>query len=57
MKRYHILKDAKIVASTATKEHAYILVRMYQEGETHYMLRSEYSIIFGEEEFVEYEKH
>lgn len=54
MKRYHIFKDGMIQASTATREEAIYLIRQYQAGEHHYLLRSEYSIIYGEEEIIKY---
>ena len=56
MERYHILKDGQIVASTATKKDAIALIREYQKTETHYLLRSSYSYIKGEEVFVNYRK-
>lgn len=56
MERYHIIKDGQIIASTATKEAAIALIREYQKTETHYLLRSEYSYIKGEEVFVKYRK-
>jgi hypothetical protein len=54
MKRYYIFKDGTQQASTATKESALDLIRMYQEKETHPFLRAEFSIIEGEEEFIPY---
>ena len=54
MKRFHILKDGTIQASTATKEAAIDLVRLYQSKETHPILRANFSIIEGEEEFISY---
>lgn len=56
MKRYHIFQDGKIIASTAKREEAIYLIRQYQSFETHYLLRSTFSIIYGEEEFIDYEK-
>lgn len=56
MERYHIVKDGKIIGSTATEEQAIIMIRLYQEQETHYMLRAEFSYIKGAETFVPYEK-
>lgn len=52
--RYYVLKDDSIVASTATKEQAIQLIRLYQEQETHYLLKAEFSIIHGEQKFVPY---
>jgi hypothetical protein len=54
MKRYYIFKDGTQQASTATKESALDMIRMYQEKETHPFLRAEFSIIEGEEEFIPY---
>ena len=54
MKRFYILKDGTLQASTAKKESAIDLIHQYQESETHPFLRSEFSIIEGEEEFVPY---
>lgn len=54
MKRVYIFKDGVQQASTATKESAVDLIRQYQKLETHPMLRAEFSIIVGEEEFIPY---
>ena len=54
MKRVYIFKDGVQQASTATKESAVDLIRQYQILETHPMLRAEFSIIVGEEEFISY---
>lgn len=54
MKRVHIFKDGVQQASTATKESAVELIRQYQKLETHPILRAEFSIIEGEEEFIPY---
>lgn len=54
MKRIYIFKDGQMIASTATREQAIALIRMYQEQETHFMLKAEFSIIEGEEEFIPY---
>ena len=40
--------------STATRESAVDLIRQYQKQETHPILRAEFSIIKGEEEFIPY---
>lgn len=50
MKRYYIFKDSQQIAATETKEEAVSLIRMHQQRETHYLLKSEYSIIYGTEE-------
>ncbi len=54
MKRVYIFKDGVQQASTATKESAVDLIRQYQKMETHPILRAEFSIIVGEEEFIPY---
>ena len=54
MKRVYIFKDGVQQASTATRESAVDLIRQYQKLETHPMLRAEFSIIVGEEEFISY---
>ena len=54
MKRFYIFKDGTQKASTATRELAIDLIRQYQALETHPILRAEFSIIEGEEEFVPY---
>ena len=48
-------RDERIMqASMSTKEEAIDLIRQRQKRETHPILRSEYSIIAGEEEFIPY---
>ena len=54
--RFYIFKDGTMVASTADREQAIALIRQYQAVETHPLLRSEFSIIHGEEEFIGYER-
>ena len=54
MKRVYIFKDGVQQGSTATRESAVDLIRQYQKLETHPMLRAEFSIIVGEEEFIPY---
>ena len=54
MKRVYIFKDGVQQGSTATKESAVDLIRQYQKLETHPILRAEFSIIEGEEEFISY---
>ena len=54
MQRVYIFKDGVQQASTATKESAVDLIRQYQKLETHPILRAEFSIIVGEEEFIPY---
>ena len=54
MRRFYLFKDGVQQGSTATKESAVNLIRRYQKLETHRMLRAEFSIIVGEEEFIPY---
>ncbi len=54
MERFYIFKDGMQQGSTATKESAVDLIRQYQKQETHPILRAEFSIISGEEEFIPY---
>lgn len=55
MTRYHIIKDGIMNASTATREAAIDLIRAYQAREDHPILKANFSIIAGEEEFIPYE--
>ncbi len=54
MKRFYVFKDGKQCGSTATRETAIDMIHEHQKLETHYLLRSEFSIIEGEEEFIPY---
>lgn len=54
IKRYFIVKDGEMIASTATREAAVDMIRVYQKEESHYLLRANYSIIYGEQEFIPY---
>lgn len=54
MKRFYIFKDGMQQGSTATRESAVDLIHQYQKQETHPILRAEFSIIEGEEEFIPY---
>ena len=54
MKRFYVFKDGTQVGNTASKEQAVRMIRLYQEQETHPLLRAEFSIIAGEEEFIPY---
>ena len=54
MKRFYIFKDGVQLGSTVTRESAIALIRSHQEFETHPFLRSEFSMIEGEEEFIRY---
>ena len=54
MKRFYIFRDGANQGSAATRELAIDLIRQYQKLETHPILRAEFSIIEGEEEFIPY---
>lgn len=54
MKRFYVFKDGTQLANAATRELAVDLIRQFQKLETHPILRSEFSIIAGEEEFIPY---
>ena len=56
MTRFYIIEDGTIRASCPDRETAIDMIRDYQARQDHYMLRSEYSIIAGEEEFISYPK-
>ena len=55
MKRFYIFKDGTMQGSTATRDSAIDLIRQYQKQETHPILRSEFSLIEGVEEFIPYQ--
>ena len=54
MKLFYVFKDGTQVGSTATREQAIRIIRQHQELETHPLLKAEFSIIAGEEEFIPY---
>jgi hypothetical protein len=54
MERFHVLKDGQIIGSAATREQALLMIHMTQHSETHYMIRANFSIIYGEEEHIDY---
>lgn len=54
MKRFYIFKDGMQQGSTVTREEAIDLIHRHQQRETHPILRPEFSIIEGEEEFIPY---
>lgn len=56
MQRYHIFKDGQQIGSTCDRSDAIEMIRQHQKRETHFLLRSEFSIIYGEEEFIGYER-
>lgn len=56
MKRHYIFKDGTQIGFASTREDAIDMIRQKQKRETHPILRSEFSIIVGEEEFIPYPK-
>ena len=54
MERYYIFKDGTMIGAAPTKEEAIEMIRAHQKRETHFMLRAEFSIIRGVEEFIHY---
>ena len=54
MKQFYVFKDGRMQGSAATRELAIDLIRQYQKLEPHPFLRSEFSMIEGEEEFIPY---
>lgn len=54
MKRFYVFKDGTQQGSMPTKEEAIELIRQRQKRETHPILRAEFSIIEGKEEFIPY---
>jgi hypothetical protein len=53
---FYIFKDGIKTAATSDKKTAIDLIRQYQAMETHFMLKAEFSIIEGKEEFISYKK-
>ena len=51
---FFVVKDGKIQAQTPIRENAIDLIRAYQAKETHFLLKSEYSLIKGEETLIPY---
>lgn len=54
MKRFYVFKDGTQQGNMSTREEAIELIRRRQKRETHPILRAEFSIIEGEEEFIPY---
>lgn len=54
MNRWHIIKDGTIIGSAPEREQALVMIYMLQQQETHYMLRAQFSLIYGEEELIDY---
>ncbi len=55
MKQYHIFRDSTLVERETSHRRAVKKIRKMQGAETHYLLRSEFSIIHGEEEIISQE--
>lgn len=54
MKRFYIFKDGVQIGSTPTRDEAIFLIRQKQKRETHPILKAEFSLIEGKEEFIRY---
>ena len=54
MRRFCMFKDGMQKGSMETREEALEMIRLWQSRETHPFLRSQFSIIEGEEEVVPY---
>lgn len=56
-KRWHVIKDGTVIGSAATKENALDMIRGYQEQEkkAHQWLHAQFSVIYGEEIYIDYE--
>ena len=54
--RYYIFKDCTQIGSTETRDEAIDMIRQGQKRETHYLLKSEFSIFYGCEELKKKKK-
>lgn len=54
MKRFYVFRDGTMEGSAASREAALDMIRQLQKRETHPFLRSSFSMIEGEEEFIPY---
>ena len=54
MRRFYMFKDGMQKGSMETREEALEMIRLWRSRETHPFLRSQFSIIEGEEEVVPY---
>ena len=52
LKRFYIYRDGIQLGSTVSRESAVDLIYQYQAYETHPILRAQFSMIEGEEEFI-----
>ncbi len=56
MTYFYVMKDGQNIGRTGSRAAALDMIRQAQAQETHYMLRANFSIIVGEEEFIDYPK-
>ena len=54
MKRFYVFRDGAMEGSAASREAALDMICQLQKRETHPFLRSSFSMIEGEEEFIPY---
>ena len=54
LKRFYIYRDGIQLGSAVSRESAVDLIHQYQAYETHPILRAQFSMIEGEEEFIPY---
>ena len=54
MKRFYVFRDGTMEGSAASRVAALDMIRQLQKRETHPFLRSSFSMIEGEEEFIPY---
>lgn len=53
MKRYHIIRDGQVIGSEETHEEALERIEQRKKRDPqHYVIKSEYWIIYGEEMFI-----
>ena len=56
MTYFYVMKDGQNIGRTGSRSAALDMIRRAQAQETHFMLRANFSIIQGVEEFIAYEK-
>ncbi len=54
MKRFYVFMDGKQIGSTDTRRHALMIIRYMQRNLWHPVVRGEFSVIEGKEEFIPY---
>lgn len=54
MKRFYVFRDGTMEGSAASRVATLDMIRQLQKRETHPFLRSSFSMIEGEEEFIPY---